>query len=57
MGCRTLRVCRDVLGELTRGPKLARRALLHGDVRLAEIPKDLLSSEAKDARVAWLKRG
>ena len=54
-GAEPYEVCRDVLGELTGESKLARRALLHGDVRLSQIPKDLLSPEAKDARVAWLE--
>ena len=54
-GAEPYEVCRDVLGELTGESKLARRALLHGDVRLSQIPKELLSPEAKDARVAWLE--
>ena len=54
-GAEPYEVCRDILGELTGGSKLARRALLHGDVRLAQIPKDLMSPKAKDARVAWLE--
>ncbi len=54
-GAEPYEVCRDVLGELTGGSRLARQALLHGDVRLSQIPKDLLSPKAKDARVAWLE--
>lgn len=54
-GAEPYEVCRDLLGELTGGSKLARRALLRGDVRLSEIPKDLLPAEHRDARVAWLE--
>ena len=54
-GAEPYEVCRDILGELTGTSKLARRALLHGNVRLPQIPKDLLSPEARDARVAWLE--
>lgn len=54
-GAEPYEVCRDILGELTGGSKFARGALLRGDVRLSEIPTDLLSPESRDARVAWLE--
>ena len=54
-GAEPYEVCRNVLGELTGGSRLARRALLRGDVRLSEIPSDLLSPGSRAARVAWLE--
>ena len=54
-GAEPYEVCRDLLGELTGGSRLARRALLRGDVRLSEIPSDLLSPDSREARVAWLE--
>lgn len=43
------------MDELTGGSKYARWALVHGDVQLSKIPKDLLKPEAKDDRIAWLE--
>ena len=54
-GAEPYAVCRDRLDELTGGSKYARWALMHGDVQLSKIPRDLLKPEAKDARVAWLE--
>ena len=54
-GAEPYEVCRDLLSELTGESKLARRALAHGDVRLSDIPKELLSPKSKDGRVAWLE--
>ena len=54
-GAEPYEVCRDRLAELTGGSKYARWALLHGDVQLSKIPRDLLEKDAKDARVAWLE--
>lgn len=54
-GAEPYEVCRDKLNELTGGSKYARWALVSGDVRLSEVPKELLKPEAKDDRVAWLE--
>lgn len=54
-GAEPYEICRDTLSELTGGSKYARWALVHGDVRLSEVPKELLKPEAKDDRVAWLE--
>ena len=54
-GAEPYEVCKDLLGEMTGGSKYARWALVHGDVQLSKIPRDLLKPEAKDARVAWLE--
>lgn len=54
-GSEPYEVCRNLLGELTGGSRLARRALLRGNVRLSEIPGDLLSPNSRAARVAWLE--
>lgn len=54
-GAEPYEVCRDTLADLTGGSKYARWALVHGDVRLSEVPKELLKMEAKDDRVAWLE--
>lgn len=54
-GAESYVVCRDTLDELTGGSKYARWALVHGDVQLSKIPKDLLKPEAKDDRIAWLE--
>ena len=54
-GAEPYEVCRETLDDLTGGSKYARWALVHGDVRLSEVPKELLKMEAKDDRVAWLE--
>ena len=57
-GAEPYMVCRDTLGELTGDSEHARLALVHGDVRLSEIPKELLPSkpdDRKDDRIAWLE--
>ena len=54
-GGRSYEVCRDTLGELAGDSTDARWALAHGDVRVSQIPKDLLEPEAKDQRIAWLE--
>ena len=48
-------VCVTELAELTGDSKLARWALAHGDVRLSQLPKELLEPEAKGARVQWIE--
>lgn len=42
------------LSELADGDYLAEYALKHRYVRIKEIPENLLVSEARDARIAWL---
>lgn len=57
-GAEPYMVCRDTLGELTGDSEHARLALVHGDVRLSEIPKELLPSkpdDRKEDRIAWLE--
>ena len=51
----TYQVCRDVLEAITGGSKVARWVLAHGDVRLSDIPKELMKPDAKEERVAWLE--
>lgn len=48
-------VCRDELDTLTGGSDTAKFALQTGDVRLADIPEELLAEEATDERVKWLE--
>ena len=49
------RICRKYLDRLTGGSKLARWTLEYGDVRLDDIPEELLSVEATGERVRWLE--
>lgn len=54
-GAEPYMVCKDTLDELTGGSEYAQWALVHGDVQLSKIPKELLKPEAKDDRIAWLE--
>lgn len=48
-------VCGDELERMTGGSRKARWALSYGDVRLSEIPAELLPDEATERRVEWLE--
>ena len=54
-GVEPYRLCSEDLDRITGGSKQARWALASGDVRLSDIPRDLMTQEAKDQRVAWLE--
>ena len=54
-GAEPYQVCRDELDEITGGSDLACSALAYGDVQLSDIPKELMTPDAKEKRVAWLK--
>ena len=48
-------VCGDELERMTGGSRKARWALSYGDVRLSEIPAELLPDKATERRVEWLE--
>lgn len=48
-------ICRDELESLTGGSQSAKLALRFGDVRLADIPAELMEDERTEERVAWLE--
>ena len=48
-------VCKGDLEELSGGSRLARWALELGDIRISEIPEELLSEGDKDRRIAWIE--
>ncbi|MDD9997296.1 MAG: helix-turn-helix domain-containing protein [Rhodospirillaceae bacterium] len=48
-------VCATELADLAGDSKLAYWALAHGDVRLSQLPKELLGPDAKDARAEWIE--
>ena len=48
-------VCRDELIEISGNSLEALFALVRGDVRLPEIPGELMTEQAKDKRVEWLE--
>lgn len=54
-GVSTHRVCGDFPDEVTGGSDAARLALECGDVRLSDIPDELLGGDANDARIEWLE--
>lgn len=54
-GTEPYQICRNELNEITGGSKYARWALEHGDVRLSEIPKELMPEQAKGRRIDWLE--
>lgn len=54
-GTEPYQICRNELNKITGGSKYARWALEHGDVRLSEIPKELMPEQAKDSRIDWLE--
>ena len=58
-GTEPYQVCREKLEQIAGGSESANSALAHGDVRLSDIPKELMPSDAKDKRkdkrVAWLE--
>ena len=54
-GAEPYQICGNELNEITGGSKCARWALEHGDVRLSEIPKELMLEQAKDRRMDWLE--
>ena len=54
-GAEPYQICRNQLSEITGSSKDARWALEHGDVRLSEIPRELMPEKAKDRRIEWLE--
>ena len=54
-GTEPYQVCREELEQIAGGSESASSALAHGDVRLSDIPKELMPPDAKDKRVAWLE--
>ena len=48
-------ICGAYLDRLTNGSHFARWALEYGDVRLDDIPEELLCDEAKEERAKWLE--
>ena len=48
-------ICRDELVEISSNSLGALLALVRGDVRLPEIPGELMTEQAKDKRVEWLE--
>ena len=54
-GADPYQVCRDELNEITGGSESACSALAYGDVQLSDIPKELMTPDAKEKRVAWLE--
>ena len=48
-------VCQGDLDEIAGGSAAARWALEWGEVRISEIPEELMSKEAKSRRAAWLE--
>ena len=54
-GTEPYQICRNELNEITGGSKYARWALEHGDVRLSEIPKELMLEQVEDRRIDWLE--
>ena len=54
-GTEPYQLFRNGLDKITGGSEQALWALEYGDVRLSEIPKELLSDEATDSRIKWLE--
>ena len=54
-GTEPYQVCREELEQIAGESESASSALAHGDVRLSDIPKELMPPDAKDKRVAWLE--
>ena len=54
-GAEPYQICQNELNEITGGSKYARWALEHGDVRLSEIPRELMTKQAKGRRIDWLE--
>ena len=54
-GIAPYRLLPDRLAALTGGSDYARWAVEYGDVRLSEIPKELMAESATKERVAWLE--
>ena len=54
-GAEPYQVCGNELREITGGSKCAKWALQYGDVRLSDIPNELMSEESKDRRIEWLE--
>ena len=54
-GADPYQICREKLDEITGGSERACSALAYGDVQLSKIPKELMTPEAKEERVAWLE--
>ena len=48
-------ICRDEIDAIANGSSDARKALEIGAARLAEIPEDLTTEDAGEARAAWLE--
>lgn len=54
-GVSSYRVCGDFLDDVAGGSEPARLALECGDVRLSEIPAELMSRDAAPRRAEWLE--
>ena len=55
-GADPYQICREKLDEITGGSERACSALAYGDVQLSKIPKELMTPDAKEERVAWLEK-
>ena len=54
-GAEPYQVCGNELNEITGGSKYAQWALRYGDVRLSDIPDELMLEQYKDRRIDWLE--
>ena len=54
-GVGPVRLCGKYIDEVTGGSKHAQWALLSGEVRLSDIPDELMPEDAKAQRVEWLE--
>ncbi len=54
-GTEPYQICRNELNEISGDSKYARWALEHGDVRLSDIPRELMAKQARDRRIDWLE--
>ncbi len=54
-GANPCAICQGDLDEIAGGSAAARWALEWGEVRISEIPEELMSKEAKSRRAAWLE--
>ena len=54
-GAEPYNLCAKEFREITGGSKHAQWALLSGDTRISEVPKELWLEEAKEQRIKWLE--
>ncbi len=54
-GVKPFRLCPKEMDEITGSSKFAQWALVCGDVRISDIPHELMSEDAKEERVKWLE--